>query len=226
MNRLIFPEIIKGHVVAFFTGKDPGADPEGIGKILKIKREDIYMPLQKHTDKIILLESPSEPKIADAVITKKKGLLIGIQVADCVPILIYEKDKGVIGAVHAGWRGTAEGLLKKTIEAVMDKFVCGPEKFSVAMGPSIKGCCYSVGHEVLRAVERTTGKGEYYLKKGGKYCLDLPSANKYQAMSLGVPESNIWISEDCTFCRPDKYYSYRYAKGPTGRQGGFIGLKE
>ncbi|MBA3060553.1 MAG: polyphenol oxidase family protein [Nitrospirae bacterium] len=65
------------------------------------------------------------------------------------------------------------------------------------------------------------------LAKGGKgrlYCLDLASANKYQAVSAGIHEKNIWVSEECTYCHPDKYYSYRYAKGTTGRQGGFIGI--
>ncbi len=61
------------------------------------------------------------------------------------------------------------------------------------------------------------------VNKAGKYCLDLPKANKYQALSMGVPEKNIWLSEECTFCRPDLYYSYRFAKGTTGRQGAFIG---
>jgi copper oxidase (laccase) domain-containing protein len=80
-----------------------------------------------------------------------------------------------------------------------------------------------VDYDVSHAVEKATGWGEYQSRKGEKYFLDLPSANKYQAMSLGVSELNIWISPDCTFCNPDKYFSFRYAKGSTGRQGGFIG---
>lgn len=223
MNRLIFPDIFKGQVTAFFTGKDPGAGLSDISRILGIKKENIYLPVQKHTDKVLILDSDLGPKIADAVITNRKGVLTGVQVADCVPVLLYDKEKGVTGAVHAGWRGTAEGILKKTIRAIVERFFCKPDNILIAIGPSIRQCCYEVDHEVFHAVEKATGHGEYHRRKGEKYCLDLPSANKYQAMSTGVPETNIWISPDCTFCNPDRYFSYRYAKGSTGRQAGFIG---
>lgn len=223
MRRLIFPEIFKGEVKAFFTGKDPGADPGEVAGMLGIKKENIYLPVQKHTDKIVLLESLRETKIADAVVTTETGVLIGVQVADCVPVLIYEKEKGVVGAVHAGWRGTAAGILKKTLMMIMERYVCGPDGFQVAVGPSIKGCSYSVDHGVNDAVRRATGVGNYYSKRGEKYFLDLPSANKYQALSLGIPEPNIWVSDECTYCNPHKFYSYRYAKGSTGRQAAFIG---
>ncbi len=223
MRRLIFPEIFKGGVTAFFTGKDPGADLGEVAGIIGIKKESIYLPVQKHTDKIVLLESSREAGIADAVVTKEAGVLIGVQVADCVPVLIYETEKGIIAAVHAGWRGTAAGILKKTLLMIMERFVCGPDGFQVAIGPSIKGCSYSVDHEVNDAVKRATGWGNYYSKKGEKYLLDLPSANKYQALSLGIPEPNIWVSDECTYCNPDRFYSYRYAGGSTGRQAAFIG---
>jgi purine-nucleoside/S-methyl-5'-thioadenosine phosphorylase / adenosine deaminase len=223
MNRLIFPENLKGHVTAFFTGKKPGVDKRDITGILKIGEAAVYLPIQKHTDKVIVLESSREPLIADAVITREAGVLIGVQVADCVPVLVYDRRKEVIGAVHAGWRGTSEGILKNTLSTMMDRFMCRAEDILLAIGPSIKSCCYEVGFDVVRAVSRATGEGDYLVLKGERYCLDLPTANKYQAMSVGVPESGIWISGECTFCNPDKYFSYRFAKGSTGRQGGFIG---
>ncbi|MDA8242388.1 MAG: peptidoglycan editing factor PgeF [Nitrospiraceae bacterium] len=224
MNRLIIPGIFRSRVTAFFTGKDPGADREGIGKVNGVLPEKIYLPIQKHTDKIIFLGSSREPVIGDAVITKEKGVLIGVQAADCVPVLIYEGEKGVIGAVHAGWRGTAAGILKKTIGAIVDRYSGDGRNVFVAIGPSIKGCCYAVDHEVVNAVVKGTRDGRFYSKKGAKYYLDLPSANREQALSLGVPEDNIWVSADCTFCNPERFYSYRYLKGAAGRQGGFIGL--
>ena len=223
MNRLIFPDIFKGRVTAFFTGKDPGDDLAEISKSFSTKQEDIDLPIQKHTDKIVLLESSREPVIADAVITKEEGVLIGVRVADCVPILLYEKEKRVMGAVHAGWRGTAAGIVKKTIKKVMERFGGRGEDFLVAIGPSIKGSCYAVDHAVADAVRMATGEGEYCIIKGEKYYLDLPSANKQQVLSLGVPEQNIWVSSECTFCNPEKFFSYRFSKGSAGRQAGFIG---
>jgi len=223
MDRLIFPDLMKNHVTAFFTGKNPGAEPDNVSQIMKIKSRQIYMPVQRHTDKIAIIESSLHPIIADAVITKEAGILIGVQVADCVPILLYEKTKGILGAIHAGWRGTAEAILKKSIKAVMDSFACSEDNISIALGPAIRSCCYTVGFDVFSAVSHATGPGDYFSNEGGKYCLDLPLANKYQALSMGIPERNIWLSEECTFCNPDKFYSYRYARGTTGRQGAFIG---
>jgi hypothetical protein len=223
MDRLIFPDLMKNHVTAFFTGKNPGADTDIIGKIINIKNNQIFMPVQKHTDKIVLIESSFSPVIADAVITKEADILIGVQVADCVPILLYEKTKGIIGAVHAGWRGTAEAILKKTIKAVMERFLCSENNIYIALGPAIRWCCYHVDYDVMKAVSHATGPGDYSITKAGKYCLDLPQANKHQALSMGIPERNIWLSEECTFCNPDKFYSYRYAHGTTGRQGAYIG---
>ncbi len=223
MHRLICPEFSKGNVTAFFTGKDPGASTDEVARILGISKEDIYLPLQRHTDKIILLGASHEPRIGDAVVTKERGVLIGVRVADCVPILLYEEERGIIGAVHAGWRGSAAGILKKTIALIMEIYVCEASGFRVAIGPSIKGCSYAVDHEVNDAIIKATGEGDYYSRKGEKFFLDLASANKCQALSLGVPEENIWVSDECTYCNPDKVYSYRYAHGSTGRQGAFIG---
>jgi YfiH family protein len=245
---IINPPIFSGFPVnAFFTTKTSGSDKDAVSKIAGIASNSIYLPIQKHTDKVLIVDYDVEPKIADAVITNRKDILIGVQVADCVPILLYDMQKNVVGAVHAGWRGTAEEILKKTIKAMMDRFCSIPSDIVIAIGPGIRWCCYGVGYEVIEAVEKVTSYGDcprftdadrrrrigtvpapksknYIIKKGEKYCLDLPTANKYQALSLGVPLENIWMSDECTFCLPEKYYSYRYAKGTTGRQCGFIGI--
>jgi copper oxidase (laccase) domain-containing protein len=108
---------------------------------------------------------------------------------------------------------------------MVDRFYGVPEEMLVAIGPAIRGCSYEVGHDVVESVGRATGQGMYLTEKGEKHFLDLPSANKLQAISMGIPDDRIWLSGDCTFCNPDRYYSYRYAKGTTGRQGGFIARK-
>lgn len=223
METLIFPDIFDKKVKAFFTGKMPGGDVRRISEIAAVEKQNIYLPIQKHTDKVLLLDS-LEPAIGDSVITDRRGLLIGVQVADCVPILIYDRRAQVIGAVHAGWRGTAAELLKQTLRRMENRFSSSPSDVAVAIGPAIRWCCYNVGHEVFDALRKATGSGDYFRIRGEKFYLDLPAANKYQAISGGVLPENIWMSDDCTFCLPGKYYSYRFAKGPTGRQGGFIGI--
>lgn len=224
MYTLIWPDIFNGHVEAFFTGKSPGADRKKISEMMSIRREDICMPVQKHTDTVLLLESDIEPGIGDALITRRRGILIGVQVADCVPVLLFDKIKGVIGAVHAGWRGTASKIIRKTITLMMDHFDSSPVDIVMALGPSIRGDCYCVGTDVKDAVCEATGDGKYYTFSKGKYSIDLASANRLQAVSSGIPEKNIWLSSQCTYCNYDHFHSYRYHKNHTGRQGGFIGM--
>ncbi|BCB96929.1 laccase domain protein [Dissulfurispira thermophila] len=222
---IVTPPIFSGFLVnAFFTTRTLGCNIDAVSKAFNIPPNNIYLPIQKHTDKVLILDYSLEPKIADAVITNRKDILIGVQTADCVPILLYDKKTHVVGAVHAGWRGTAEGILKKTIEVMVERFYSIPSDIMVATGPAIRWCCYGVGYEVIEAVTRVTGNGDYIIKRGEKYCIDLPTANTYQAISSGVLLDNIWMSGECTFCLPEKYYSYRYAKGATGRQCGFIGI--
>ncbi|MDH4232293.1 MAG: peptidoglycan editing factor PgeF [Nitrospirota bacterium] len=223
-EKIIIPPVFKDkHVKAFFTTKSSGVALKDISRISSVPPDKIFMPIQKHTDKIALIESTLYPVIADAVITRETGIVIGVQVADCVPILLYESEKGIMGAVHAGWRGTAESILRKTVKTFVDRFSCSAENIFIAMGPAIRWCCYRVDFDVLSAVSRATGPGDYCITSVDKYCLDLPRANKSQALRSGVPEKNIWLSEECTFCNPVKYFSYRFARGTTGRQGAFIG---
>lgn len=224
-KEVIVPGLFAGErVTAFFTTKALGQDVDAIASRVNVSPESIYVPIQEHTDRVLILDYDLQPRIADAVVTKRKGILVGVRVADCVPILLYDRVKSVVGAVHAGWRGTAAGILKRAIEAMAGRFSSSPSDILVAMGPAIRGCCYAVGHEVVEAVHKATGAGDYQTVRRGNSCIDLPAANKYQALSSGILPENIWIHQDCTHCFPEKYCSYRYARGPTGRQYGFIGM--
>ncbi len=223
---IVVPPVFRGERVrGFFTTRGTGADRKTIARRFAVAESCVYMPMQQHTDRVAVIEHDLEPAVADAVVTLRSDIVIGVRVADCVPILIFEKTKGVIAAVHAGWRGTAAGILKKTVQTMTDRFHGAPAQMLVAIGPAIGGCSYGVDYDVMHAVTMATGQGTYHTEKGGKYFLDLPSANRHQAVSMGIPEDNLWVSGDCTFCHPDRYYSYRYAKGTTGRQGGFIARK-
>ncbi len=216
------------NIKAFFTTRifvgDYGQIKDALSKKLTISKDSIYLPIQKHTNKIHILDSDNKPAVADAVVTDRKNVLIGVLVADCVPILLYDKSKKIIGAVHAGWRGTAKQILKETIIAMQEKFGCLPGNISVAIGPSIRQCSYEVDEDVNNAVHKATGAGDYYLRQGNKYFIDLSSANRIQALNMGILSQNIWQSDECTFCKPEKYYSYRYSGVSSGRQGGFIGI--
>jgi YfiH family protein len=225
MEELICPDIFDGNTKAFFTTRVIGADIPKICKVLSIQKEDVYLPIQRHTSKVFVLGAEGEPTVADAVVTKRKGVLIGVQVADCVPILLHDRKKSAIGAVHAGWRGTAAQIIKKTIHKMVDCFFSSPQDITIALGPSIRWKCYIVDKVVKDSICDATGDGIYVRKHtNGKYYIDLASANVQQALSMGVLKEHIWMSNDCTYCNPHAYYSYRYEKNFRGRQGGFIGI--
>lgn len=224
-GRVVVPPVFDSrHVRAFFTTRALHGFVHEIAKVLEVREEDVYLPVQKHTDKVMVLDYDREPKIADAVVTAGKGVFIGVQTADCVPVLLYDRKQHVAGAVHAGWRGTAAAIVQKTIELMSQRFCSSASDIVIAIGPSIRWCCYEVGYEVVSAVAKASGEGDYYRTKGEKYCIDLASANRQQAISSGVPREQIWLSDECTYCMPDKYYSYRFAGGSTGRQCGIIGI--
>jgi len=224
---LIPPNIIGPNLKAFFSTRHLSPDrpaPGLLADALDIPENDIYLPVQEHTGTIQIVDNDLTPVVADAVITSRKNILIGVLVADCVPILLYDSIQGVVAAVHAGWRGTAQRILINTIEKMNTAFGCLGSDISIAIGPCIRGCSYEVGDEVVLGVREATGEGEYYLMKEGRHYIDLSSANMLQAVGAGIPSANIWQSDECTFCSPEKFYSYRYANGCNGRQGGFIGM--
>jgi YfiH family protein len=138
-------------------------------------------------------------------------------------MLLFDPLNGAMGAVHAGWRGTAMGLAPKSIRHMTERYGSDPADILLAIGPAIRWCCYEVQKDVLDKVMAATGEGEYHKIKDGRICLDLQSANRIQAETEGVLPRHISVIEECTFCYPDKYYSYRYDKTDK-RQGAFIGM--
>ncbi|MBF0316962.1 MAG: peptidoglycan editing factor PgeF [Nitrospirae bacterium] len=227
---LLVPGIFKdsSQVKAFFTDKNVGIDRDKVCALLG-REVDLYMPIQRHTDLTVTIPNDREliltcDSVADAVITDREGLLIGVQTADCVPILAFDPCGHVIAAVHAGWRGTAKGILKWVVAAMCNDFHCSPQDILMAVGPSIKSCCYEVGGDVMDEVRQATGAGDYIRSEDGRWYVDLARANMYQALSAGLSHANVWVSPDCTFCLPQRYHSYRRTNTGTGRQGGFIGM--
>ncbi len=225
MKSILYPEIFNGSVKAFFTRKTIGSDIEALSTLFPMKDMEFFLPVQKHTDRVIILEDDLSPQTADAVVTRRKGLCIGVQVADCVPVLLFDREHEVIAAVHAGWRGTAAFLAGKTVKVMQEHFHTNPVSVIAALGPSIRHECYQVGDDVFDSVYRGTGEGDYYRRQeNGRYSVDLCTANMLQLVSSGVPSGNIWISGECTCCNPEKYHSYRFSRAYNGNQGGFIGI--
>ncbi|MBN1573458.1 MAG: peptidoglycan editing factor PgeF [Deltaproteobacteria bacterium] len=155
----------------------------------------------------------------DGVITKVPRLALAVLTADCVPILMMDVGGSAVGAVHAGWRGTVEGISAAAIRTMGDSFGSRAEEIVVVLGPAIGPCCYEVGPEVAAAVKEKHLSGGEYLSEteGGCFMFDLVGLNQSLFHKAGVPEKNIFSVGLCTRCRGDLFYSYRREGANTGR---------
>ena len=134
---------------------------ERVARALSIPAEQIFCSAQVHGDRIHRVSGtehsifgPDAPLQADGLVTAERGLYLGILTADCVPILLFDPGLSVVGAVHAGWRGTAKDISGKAVRKMRDEFGCKSSELLVAIGPAVGPCCYGVGEEVAR-VART-----------------------------------------------------------------------
>lgn len=172
----------------------------------------------------ILTKTPQ----TDATITDIPGICLMVMVADCVPVLLFDPVKKVIAVIHAGWRGTVQHITSNTVSAMHSYFGCLPQNILAGIGPSIGPCCYEVGPEVREVVKKSFGTDMEYLKANPdseKPYFDLWFANRKQLTDGGVRNENIEISEICTKCHSDIFFSSRADKGITGRFAAGIFLK-
>ena len=207
------------------------------------------VPLKQfHSDAVHVFETaPPDPCRGDASATRQPGLLLGVQTADCVPILLVDPEKHAIAAVHAGWRGTLQRIVTKAIGKMQMEFGTEPAGLLAALGPAIGGCCYEVGTEVASAfLAQFPNASEWFdeLRTGDEpnplqwlsmmppghqpppknVCLDLRKANRAQLLVAGLSEKNIFVSNLCTACRRDLLFSYRKEAATSGRLMSAIGL--
>lgn len=151
----------------------------------------------------------------DAIITSTPGIAIGVLTADCVPILIVDVKNKIVSAIHAGWKGTNKLIVEKVLKHMINIMGSDPKDIVGAIGPSIGACCFEVGEEV-------GNKFSNRIIKSNKYFVDLKKENLDQMVRCGVNQKNVMISEFCTKCNEDLFYSYRRDNSVTGRLGAFI----
>jgi polyphenol oxidase len=215
------------------------------------------MPLitlrQFHSDVVHVVGAPEAdaPK-ADALATRTPGLLLGVQAADCVPILLADTRQRAVAAIHAGWRGTLARIAVKTLGTMRMKFGTRPGDIVAALGPAIGRCCYEVGPEVAQAFaaqfraaadwfdgpfdQLAHGEEPLWLPwltmmppghvpPPPRVQLDLRAANRWQLADAGVRESKIAVSDLCTACRTHLLFSYRREGAKIGRMMAVIGVR-
>jgi YfiH family protein len=191
------------------------------------------------------------PWKADGVITAEPGLLVGIQTADCIPVLVADWKRKVVAAFHAGWRGTVKRIVELGVGRMRLEFGCRPEDMVAAIGPGVGQCCYAVGEEVLSEFESQFGYARELFREvydsdpvrtkypmlfltqrapghspiGPQLHLDLTEANRRQLMDAGLKESSISVTGGCTSCHTELFFSHRASRGHAGRMMSVIGIK-
>ena len=203
---------------------------ERLVKALHIRYENLIVPKQIHSDQILIIDkqylSLNEKKRQeasngyDALITQQKNISIGITTADCVPIILYDRQKQVTAAIHAGWRGTVKEITRKVVQNLETLFHTNPSDIIAGIGPSISRKYFEVGNEVAKqfvAKQYFQQPIIYENPKTKKAHIDLWEANKQQLMHSGVPEKNIEIAQMCTYTQTETFFSARREGIKSGR---------
>ena len=164
---------------------------------------------------------------SDAIITNQRNILIGILVADCFPVILYDQKKHVAAVVHLGWRGTSAGLLGRTVKAMQEIFGCLATDLCAAIGPGIAAHSYEVDRPVRDAFRQGVGQWQRIAKEVtlGHWQLDLQKSVMLQLDEAGISRPAVDTVAECTCCHKETFFSYRRDEGRTGRQMGFALLR-
>lgn len=238
-----FDILDKYNLVNFITDKsvDINYSKQSRDEIRKILQgmsdyqfKKIISPRQTHTNNVVVINEDnldSELQDVDGVITKLKGVALTIATADCQSIILYDKKNEVIGNIHSGWKGTLNKILNNGINLMIKEFSSNVEDIIVCIGPSIMGCCFEVDKDVVDMFTNNFDDIEEFIKLGEvkdgkqKYYIDTIGINKRELINLGILEENIYLSNVCTKCNSDTYYSYRVQGQDSGRNVTLVCIK-
>ena len=190
-----------------------------ICQALGISRGDITAAKQVHGSRVTAVGPEDRGQVlpaTDALITDVPGVALLLRFADCLPVLLYDPVHRALGLAHAGWRGTMAGIAVKTALAMREAYGSRPADVIAGLGPGIGPCCYQVGTEVIEAVKASFNhwQGLLHPQGDGSLHFDLLEANRRQLAALGV--GKIEVTQLCTACRVDEFFSYRAEGGHTG----------
>ena len=205
---------------------------EILSNALHFNRNHLVLTHQVHSDIVRVvtkkdargLDHHTYPE-CDALVTNDPDAALVVFTADCTPILLHDPVTGAVGAVHAGWRGTAEDIAGKTVRAMQASFGCDPENIRAAIGPNIGVCCFACDSDVPEAMVNVLGSAAqaHIHFRDSKYYVNLKEINAQFLRNAGV--CHIEISTACTMCAPHRFWSHRVTKGHRGSQGAIIVCK-
>lgn len=203
-------------------GDDPACVRENYTRVcalMGVGADDCCVTRQVHGNEVKIVTAADKhvcfgdrPYDADGLVTNEKNLPIMCFVADCVPALLADEENQVIAAVHCGWRSSVRDILGVTVEKMLS-LGAKVETIHAAMGAAIGKCCFETDDDVPRAIEEYLDgdtRGLFDRRENGKTFVDLRGANARRLIQLGLKSENIDLSEECTICSHDKYFSHRY----------------
>ena len=196
---------------------------------LGVDLDDLVMPRQTHSCRVAIIDErfrsldidKQEQALegVDALVTKLQGVVIGVNTADCVPIVLADEQAGVIAVAHAGWRGTVGRIAKAVVEE-MCRQGANADRIQAAMGPSICQECFEVGDEVVEAFKQARFNLDDIVVRNaatGKAHIDLRAANRAVLTAVGVPAGHIALSQHCSRCEHQRFFSARRLGINSGR---------
>jgi len=155
---------------------------------------------------------------ADVLLANQAATAVAVRTADCLPILLADPEQGIVAAVHAGWRGTAAGVVQQAIHA-MQTHGAKPGDILASLGPCIGHCCFSTGHDTATALANSiTGATKYISHQPAEIHADLREINRLQLQSCGIIDVHIEASDTCTACDAERFFSFRRDAQLAGRQ--------
>ena len=239
-----FGGVSTGHLKSLNLGFNRGDERENVlenykrmAQALGVPFESLVISKQVHETKIAKVTKkdqgngllrPNQWESMDGLYTNEKGVTLVTHYADCVPLFFYAPDYGMIGMAHAGWRGTVQEIGKKMIEIWNKQEKIPTDAIEVAIGPSIGPCHFEVDDDVANEFKGRFGNASFISEIEGstKTRIDLWECNKQSLLQAGVLEEKITVSQICTCCYHQIFYSHRQSQGKRGTMGAFMCLKE
>lgn len=227
--------VSQGHLMSLNMGGTVGDEPSNPRKnqdlmltSLDLPTDRVFDVWQVHSADYVVAKEPrpinTEHMKADIIISNQKNVTLVMRFADCIPLMVYDTVQKAVGIAHAGWIGTAKNVAGALIQAMVNEFNADPVNIIAGIGPSICQEHYPVGDDVVEAFSSQfpDQMDELFVKIGTKFHLDLWRANYLQLWNESV--RNIEVSQICTACHTEDWYSHRKEHGKTGRFGAAIQL--
>lgn len=226
--------------LSFTRGDDAAAVRTNFDRFcaaIGVRSEDVVISAQTHTANVRIVTAADrgqgitrdkEYTDVDGLITNDPGVVLCTQYADCVPLFFVDPVRRVVATSHAGWRGTAAGIAKVTVDKMVEAFGCRREDILAAIGPSIGHCCFEVDSPVYDAFCRVPVFDDtcYTDDGNGKYHINLWQVNRRWMLASGVKAENVTVTDLCTQCHSDVFWSHRVTGDARGSLAAFIAIAE